>query len=639
MGLQELNEQVNRADFDGSGQFRTQYDPKGDSGSEGGAAAAGVPFGAAAWNEMQRPVRDGFRRSMRKFVSRHPVGVSVGIVAFLVAVAVLNFVYFRSALFSEDRVKTEITGPTDVASAESVTYTIHWSNDNILSVRDFQVAVSVPQEFRPDALPGMTVSGNTLTFPIGEAKGGATGDLRFSGKFYGSRGLLTYFQTSARFTPAGLSGAYETSARFGTTIVSSPISIEMVSPREASSGNQADYVVSYRNEGDIAIQNLTVKLTYPDGFGFDQAVPKPSEGNASWRIGALAPGSGGEVRVSGILRGDENQAKTVIAEIGSVQGDGTFLAYDRKEQQTRIVASPLSITQTVNGRQEYAATPGERLNYKIDYANRGNIGLRDVIITMEVNANLLDVTQLSFGTGGGSYDVQRGVITWRASDIPGLSRLEPHQGGSVVFSVPVRKDIDSGKGLVVRSVAKIDSPDVPFSSGSSKVVASDAIDVRIGAGAAIEASVYYADAVLPGSGPIPPRVGQETSYALHLRVTNLLNDLSGVRVTATIPNGVRYAGVKSPDSETVTYNERTGQLVWDIGTMIGGGKSVRELILRMSLVPGPNLVNMQPAILQDAVLEGTDSFTKKSVSIRTGFRTTKTVEGAGSQSGEDTVAP
>lgn len=632
MALQELNEEIHRHDYEGEKDFHTAYDPGSGQGT------GTITFGDARWDTSQIPIRVTFLDRFRDFSAKHWKWYLVGALFLILGGLAASFTFLRSSLFANERVTETIVGPTDVVSSETVSYAVHWSNDNILGANSFEVDVVFPQEFRPDTSAGASISGNTIVFKVGDVKGHASGDVKFSGKFYGTRGSLSYFDASARFSPVGISGQYETSSRFGVTIVSSPLSFDLIAPQESVSGNEAEYVVSYRNTGDVTFQNLRLKLTYPDGFKYTWSDPALSDGGSVWTIGTLAPNANGHVNVKGILTGPNDQSERMKAEIGILQGDGTFLGYDSKEQSTRIVVSPLTITQKANDKTDLSVSPGEKLTYQIDYSNTGDIGLRDVIITMDVNANLLDMKQLSLD-GKGSYDAQKGTITWKASDIPGLARLEPRQGGLIRFMVPVRTDIGSGKGIVIRTTAKIDSPDIPFSSPSSKIVTSNALDVRIGAGAKLEALMVYNDTVFPGYGPIPPKVGQETGYALKLRVTNFLNDLSGVKVTATIPTGVRYTGKKSPDAESVSYNDRTGQFVWDIGTIQGGGKTTRELIIQAALVPGPNLVNRQPALLQDAVLDGTDTFTKTPVSIHSGIVTTSAVSGSGIPSGGDTVVP
>jgi len=632
MALQDLNEDIHRHDYEGGKDFRTAYDP----GSTPGTGK--ISFGDGRWDASQVAIKISLLDRFRDFSLAHWRWYLVGVAVLAIGAIVVSFTMLRSSLFANERTTATIIGPTDVASSETVTYSVHWANDNILGAKNLEVVVTFPGEFRLDASQGMTVSGNTITAQVGDVKGHSSGDLKFSGKFYGSRGSLIYFDAVARFMPDGISGRYETPSRFGVTIVSSPLSFDLIAPQEVASGNEAEYVVSYKNGGDVAFQNLRLKLTYPDGFRFTWSDPALSDKGSIWTVGTLAPNAGGEIHVKGIVTGANNQSKNMKAEIGILQGDGTFLGYDSKEQSTRIVVSPLSITQKVNGKTDLSVSPGEMLSYQIDCVNSGDIGLRDVIVTMDVNANLLDMTQLSLD-GKGSYDAQKGIITWKAADSPGLARLEPGQGGLIRFNVPVRADIATGKGIVIRTTAKVDSPDIPFSSPSSKVIASNALDVRIGAGATLEALMAYNDSVFPGYGPLPPKVGQETGYAIKLRVTNFLNDLAGVKVTATIPTGVRYAGKKSPDSEAVSYNDRTGQLVWDIGTIQGGGKTTRELTVQVALTPGPNLVNRQPALLQDAVLDGMDTFTKSLVNLHSGLVTTDAVPGSGVPLGADTVVP
>ncbi len=633
MALQDLNEEINRREYEGEKGFHTGFDPVVAKGT------GNISFDQEKWDASQKPNREKGRKSFSEFLKRHKKAILFTIFGILAVLAVIGVFLSRTLLFADERVTVKLGGPTDVASAESVTYPIHWVNDNILGINDLEITITFPQEFRPDAAPGMTISGNTGTIKLGDVKGNAFGDVKFSGKFYGTRGSLIYFRAVLLFTPVGISGRYESTSNFGVTIVSSPLTFDVIAPQKAASGNEVEYIIQYRNGGDVPSQNLRVNLTYPEGFLFNHAVPTPTEGDSVFRLGTLAPNTGGEIHVNGTLTGGSDQAKPLIAEIGVLQGDGSFLSYDREEQLTRMVVLPFSIEQKVNEKADVTASPGDSLSYQIDYMNNGDIGLRDAIVTMDVNPDLLDMSKLVFGSSTGSYDAQRKMITWKAADVPGLALISPKQKGTIKFSVPVRGDISTGNGLIIKTVAKIDSLDVPFSAGSNKIIVSNAINVRIGAKALFEVSVVYNDPAIAGYGPVPLQVGQETGYALRFHVANSLNDLSGVKVTATIPTDVKYAGKKSPESEAVSYNDRTGVLVWDIGTLQGGGKATRDLVIGISIVPSPNLVDKQPALLQDAVLEGTDMFTKEPLRTSSGAKTTAGHEGSGIPQGGGMVKP
>lgn len=634
MGLQERNEELYRREYgERTEDFRTPYDP------ESVDATSPVRFGEEPWTASEPSAKVPVRYRVSRFLSRHRKGLLYGIVGFLTLGSLVVALSFRSFLFAEERVTVVLSGPTDVASAESVSYSVRWANDNPIGVGDLELAVEFPEEFRPDARTGMTVSGNTATIAIGDIGKRSRGEESISGKFYGSRGSLLRLRAIARFTPIGISGRYETDSHVGVTIVSSPLSFDFVTPRKIAPGSEAPYVISYRNDGDIEFRNLQVRVSYPDAFHLDSAVPSPIGSDPVWGIGTLAPGGTGEIRILGTLEGDGERSASVIAEVGVPQGDGSLLVLERIERLTTIVVPPLSITQTVSGKKTLVAHPGDRLDYRFDYANTGDIGLRDVIVSVEVDPELLDMSSFSFGASGGSYDANTRMATWKASDVPDFASLGPGRKGTVGFTVSIRNDIGSGADLIVRTVARIDSPDVPFSVGADKIVASDALDVRIGAEASLSASASFDDPVLPGYGPMPPKVGQATGYAMRLRVTNSFNELVRATVTMTVPTGVRYMGKKMPESASVDYNERTGKLVWNIGTIEGGGSAVRELVIAVELVPGPDLEGKQATLLRDMTLEGTDAFTDEPISVDFGRLTADIRDASGMSLGTGIIVP
>lgn len=618
MGLQDLNEDIYRRDYADGREAKTEYDP-GNSDS-----AKDVQFGASAWGVNETPTKTSAFSKIGEFFATKWKWVIVTLSSLIFLVLLANLTVIGEMLFTDDRIDMRIVGPSEVASAETVEYAIQYTNGNILPADDASITITFPGSFRIEKREGISVQGNTATVTIGEVGGRSRGEAKFSGKFYGSKGSLISLKSVFGFSPSGISSRFEKNSQYDVTIASSPVSLELIAPRDIASGNEVEYVISYRNEGDVPFSNLRVKAEYPDGFRFNQSEPRATEGDTLWRIGDLSPRAQGEIRVKGILTGSRDQAKTIRVSLGVLQDDGTLMAYDEKERTTRMVTPPLTITQTVNGKTDLSVNPGDMLQYELRYMNEGMIGLRDVIITLEMNASLLDVTRLSLR--GGSYDTVRNVITWRASDIPELARLEPNRGGTVSFSVPVRKDVpvntEAGKHLSIRTVAKIDSLDIPFSSPNNKVVSSNMLDVRIGSVVDFRISGFYFDAALPNSGPLPPKVGQETTYTLRFKVTNFLNDISKARVSMLVPTSVRYTGKRSPDSESVSYNERTGQLTWDIGSILGGGESSREVALQFSIVPGPNQVGSAAPLLANAVFEAEDVFTKNPIRIERGGKTT-----------------
>ncbi len=527
----------------------------------------------------------------------------------------------HSMIFDEARVSVAIAGPKSVASAETVSFTLSYGNDNWSSLDDAVLVLTYPESFHPEEDGKIKVTGLRAEIPVGDIKSNSNGKVVVSGKFYGSKGDLGYLKATLQYLPTNVTSRLETSAQFGVSVASSPLSLELTAPQELASGQDVEYVIDYGNQSGMPFSNLRVKVDYPAGFRFVSAEPRPSEGEGMWNVGTLSGNAGNKIRIRGTLSGSRDEHKRVHARIGYVQGNGNFVVYSENERSTRIIASPLSIYQTMNGEVDATATPGDLLQYVIRYRNDGNIGVRDTIVTFMVDSPLLDYTKLSLTKG--AYDPSRKMIVWKASDIPTLRNLEPGQEGQIEFSVPVRADVQASgetRNFSVRSVATIDSPDVPTPIGSNKIISSNTLIVKLSSLITLDLKGYYEDAVFPNSGPVPPVVGQTTSYTMHLRVTNSSNDIRDTRVSIVLPTGIKYTGKVSPESETVRFNERTSEIVWELGSVAAGSAGTRELVFQVSTTPDPSLTGKAVDLVKSVTFTADDLFTNKEIRKETGTK-------------------
>jgi len=624
MSLDNLEKDIYRPGYENDRRLRTEFDP--DDTRESSADA--VRFDGSRWDgkpETPKTFLDRLESAFRKYWL---AGLGVAVVLLVV----VNFSLIRSVFFSHDRVGIEILGPTEVASGEVVSYRVAWRNMNTLGASDAELTVSLPDSFRLGSSEGFSVDGGVMRIRLGDLPPHGSGEYRFTGTFYGSKGELSYLHGELGFSLIGISDPFGSESRIGVTVASSPLFLDTIVPLEAASGNEVEYVVNYRNDGDIPYSNVRVVTEYPTGFRFGTAVPGQTEGDNIWRLGTVPPGVAGEIRIRGTLGGERDEAKPFRASVGVLQGDGTFAVYETKERSTRMVGSPIALRQQVNERNDLAAKPGDLLKYVVSYENRGDIGLRDAIVSVEIDPNLLNITGLSIEQGG-FYDPVRRAIVWNASVMPDLSRIEPGNGGSVRFSVPLRTDLptasEGGKHLSVKTIAKMDSPDIPFVISSNKTVASNLLEVRVGSVIEFGVVGFHTDTVIPNSGPIPPKVGQETTYMLRFRAVNYLNDLSDAFVTILLPPGVRYTGAYVPESEPIVYNERAGSLIWNIGSMFGGGRSAKELSVQVGVTPGPDKVGETLTLLEQATFEAKDTFTDEMIRASLEEKTTALREDGG----------
>ncbi len=466
---------------------------------------------------------------------------------------------------------------------------------------------------------------------IGTLKGKETREIKIKGSFFAAKNTVVYLNAVLEYNPSSLSIKYQAKGQLGVNVESSPLFLEIEAPLEIVSGNKIDYVIDYRNLSAEYFDGVRLKVNYPDGFSFISASSAPSEGDNIWYLGSLRSNQDGKIVITGSLTGVGDEGKIITASLGYSGEGGNFVVYNQKERLTKITSTVLSISQSLNNKTDLNVNSGENLNYIIEYKNNGDIALRDVIITEEIDSKVLDFSKLELKNG--SYDASRKMITWRAAEISGLANLAPGEGGKITFSIPVLDRIpvenSNDKNFTASSTAKIDSPSLPETIGSNKIIASNNMTLKLNSRVILDVKGYHKDAVIENFGPIPMKVGQETSFTMHWKIINISNDINEVKVVSSLPSGVKWKGKFSPDSEAVNFNERTNQIEWQIGNLkngVGIIEPAKEVSFQISGIPQANQANKEFLLLNPSILTAKDFFTGTNVEVGVGEKNNRLKE-------------
>ena len=613
MGLQELNEDLYKRDgVKRDTPLQQSFDARINTSQAEKAKQAYVQNNE--WNSREDSIFVKYHDSIKKG------GIALGALVVLV-LGYFTIVQIKNSAFTNDKVTLAVDGPKDVSGSESSKFVFTYVNSNRADLTDVDLTLNYPENFHPDPLENMSINGSSSKIRIIKIAGHSQGKIELRGKFAGSKGTLAYIKGSLRYKPENVGSYFQADSQIGVTIQSPSVRLTLDAPLEVASGGVVEYRLDYTNMSDVSFDRLRVKVDYPSGFLPQDANPKSSEGDAIWYIGNLTPGAKGSIWIKGTMDGAKNEAKVLRAHIGMLQGNGELLSYSDSESLTKVIASPLVIKQTVNNLDSLNISPGSVLKYDVHFKNESEIGMRDVIINLELNGVALDYANLQLQ--GGSFDDKRKVITWKASDVRELANLAPGQGGSVGFTipvltiVPVASEVD--KNFVVTSIAKIDSPDVPSRSGINKIIGSNTVRMKVNSSVGLQVISAQQDASIPNTGVEPPITGQETTYTIHWVLSNSLNDVDQVVVSAFLPTGVRYTGKTLPAGENITYNERTNQITWNVGSIPSGTgivKPLREAIFQVGITPQINQIGQQAAILDETSLVAHDTFTNEAIQTK-----------------------
>lgn len=551
------------------------------------------------------------------------------LLAFVLLIAAISSFWVSGPSFREKDVTLELAGPTQVTSGEEVTYKLIYANKTRSALHDLDLVFYYPEG-------SAVISGGSIEedhvedFKIDELAPGEEGEKEFSAFLIGERGNIKLAKATLAFKAGNLRSSFEKTATLSTTVVSTPISLTLGAPPSTVSDATVHYVLDYRNESDEDASDLILEFDYPDGFSPRNFEPDPkSGGNNTWLVKSLKKGSGGRISVSGTIKGSEGESKVVVARLKRRVGD-QYVDYQKVSSATVISNPVLGVEVLVNGVSDYSASLGDRLNYTIKYKNNSGITFSGMNLVVKLEGDMFDISGLD--TRGGFFDDATKTITWNSSTAPDFISFSPNTEGDVEFGVVLKSSFPSfipgaSSDRFVKIIAKLGTQNVPSSIGGEEVSVSVSQVTKIGTQPVLNQFAYFSDPVSGSSGPLPPKVGEETLFTVYWQLTNPGNDAENIKVIGKLPSGVMWADMaRASDGLPVpVFNSNSSEASWSLpklpyGTGILGGKY--EGSFKVRIKPASTQRGSIISLIEDVQFIGTDSFTKQSIFINKAGLTT-----------------
>jgi len=103
-------------------------------------------------------------------------------------------------------------------------------------------------------------------------------------------------------------------------------------------------------------------------------------------------------------------------------------------------------------------------------------------------------------------------------------------------------------------------------SGAHGIVKSSPIIVSVNSEAELEATIRYYDdeGNVLGNGPLPPAVGETTTYRVYWTINNSVHNLENIKVTATLPPHVDWFNQTDSDLGSFSYESSSKTITWNI---------------------------------------------------------------------------
>ncbi|MBU1146502.1 hypothetical protein KKD80_03065 [Patescibacteria group bacterium] len=285
-------------------------------------------------------------------------------------------------------------------------------------------------------------------------------------------------------------------------------------------------------------------------------------------------------------------------------GDGVF---------GTISESLLKTEMKINGEVRAVLNPGEDLEYVILYSNGGSKDIYDVAIKVDLEGAPIDLNQFSSEHGA----LRNGAVVWTKDQIPDFAKLTPGTKGELKFKVSTGRIAEPAKALkfegVLKSWLEI-SYKLESGFGESHNFKTTVREDKFNSDLVLESAARYytPEGDQLGLGPLPPKVGEKTTYWIFWSVNNNLNDLGNVSASAILPPNVSWTGRMSVNLGQLTYNSARRQVNWRVGEVeryLGEDWPKRGVAFEVILVPTVEQVGSEPELIGQIKIFGDDKFT------------------------------
>ncbi|MFA5133208.1 MAG: hypothetical protein WC459_00135 [Patescibacteria group bacterium] len=573
----------------------------------------------------------GDRLDMRVHRAERPgkKKILIGLIVFFGLIAFVSwmgiFVFSKFGGSAADNLKLSIVGEEKPVAGKEIEYEVRYKNNDDFPLAAAELGLFLPKSFIMSGSEPVLASKNT--FKIGTLEIGGEGVLKFKGKFFSTDGTKEVLQAVLTYKPANFNSNFQKVSNMEVVISGSTFDGSLEGPDKLSAGDTATYNLSYQNKSEEAFDRVAIDAILPQDFMISTTTPTIGKNNR-WEIGKLEGGKEGELEIKGSFASGAKGQQDVVLRLGIIDESGGFLPLIEKKIATEVVGSDMVTTFMINSTDNFTAAKwGETLNYSITYKNGGNKTLYNVKFSTaiigtpnEQGKPIIDWQSLKDANHG---KVSGNEITWSKNEIAGLSQVKPGQEGTIDFSVkiinkpvnPSYKDykIDS---ILSSEIERVGDVVVKRQLQSNKITAFLVSDAEFTS----QARYYDSNNNLVGSGPVPPKVGQKTTYKIYWKLTNSMHELDDIKISADLSEGVVFSN-SNADAGSLALDSSLKKIIWSLNLLPNSANTISGQF-DLSITPLESDVGKALDLLANIEFTAKDKSTGGTITINAGNETT-----------------
>lgn len=519
---------------------------------------------------------------------------------------------------SMENIEIRMEAPNTASAGDRFFLPVIFKNNNKIDLEDASITIDYPKGSEP--LNKMDIFSLKEKRKVGLIPAGAETREDFEVFLYGEENSEHNFKITVEYRLKDSSAIFEKTAEKKVVISKSALSVFIESPSEANEGKELNFKIDVISNSAGFLKNMAVDIEYPPGFEFLEANPAPQKGTTRWQIGDIMNGEKKTISIKGKApKSNFYPEGNIVVSAGSLNEDGDMIIYSKKSSILSIKKSLLSVELKIKEKSnEINVLSGENLEVELEWENNLPVGINNAVLEAKIKEgeNVLDMSSMEIKDGNfRSFD---NIIVFDSSTFPKFSYLESGEKGTLNFLVRIKKNLpikkDTDKNFKIVFYGKFFTNHVPEGYKNIEITGESEIAAKIVSNFQFSQKGYYSLGHFKNSGPIPPKVGKETTYTIKWSLVNFSNDAADISVSAILPNYVKWQSNAFSDSKlgNISYNEETREVKWMLSNLKAGTGVVspaEEISFQLLFLPAEAHLGSSQILISKAESSAKDVFT------------------------------
>lgn len=539
--------------------------------------------------------------------------IAVVILLFIVLGAVFVFLYLGSR---GQEARMQIYSADTAEAGGVITIPIVFKNVSQSVLTEGEVAIILPKGALLRGGAQDVVPPPRIIKKVDNLQPGDQGTVEVSARLFGAKDDKQTIEAVYTYRPENLRARFTARTTKEVLITQVPLALSWEIPDTLSRGQDVELKVHYILNSRYPFPHMGLRLEYPPGFEFTSADPAPAVGREIWDLGQLDPGKEGVIAVLGKINGQEGEVKAFRGGLGSYNPlTKEWQYYMDSSKEIKIAVQPLSIQAFIESKRDVIVNPGDQIHIALRYKNNTPVTIRNLTIRARIESLIVRPDKIAIADGG-VFDYTANSVVWGPGSTPLLREVAAGQEGELRVDVetadppPVRTDTD--KNIVVKITSSIESASIPDELLGTDLHSNDQVEFKVRSKILFAGKSLYKSSPIPNSGPLPPEVGQKTTYTIVWEVRNFTNDLDNVEITAALPPNIKWENIYNAQDSRIIYDASSGLARWHIGKVKAATGVLSPALagaFQISVIPAEVDRGKQISLTKENTMTGTDMFT------------------------------